>query len=327
MFRDFLYISRACAFFLLILSLSLYSAFSSLFFTSPYCRKFDFETPFDYLIDRLSYCCLPRSSRLHVCISSSGSASILKGWCIRRKLLLFLPVQILCCLASLVRDHVNGIGETNCFQTRRALVATQYELWYVSPMPGSPCFTILGLWRCGGCQRSEGWDQVGGVHIFLTRLFSDMSQPRTWSLSMQCRWPTVTARNWVPVSYIPATDSKQIEGCVWVLARRPQSQILHLVSIGPSTRSIQTARKVLSCKPQETYGRVMQSSDAWLFFEIQWCSVILINECQWYPFLFVTLQDLISMTTCHFHSFSWSWKVGRFRQDENGGVPVDSGDA
>lgn len=130
-----------------------------------------------------AYCCLPRTSGLHVCIYSSRSASILKGWCIRRKFLLFLSVQILCCLASLVRDHANCIVETNCFQTRRIEESLgSYCVWYVSPMPGSPCFTILGLWRCGGCQRSEGWDQVGDVpHISDQTVFWHVPTPNVIS--------------------------------------------------------------------------------------------------------------------------------------------------
>ena len=48
-FRDFPTFSRTCIFFLLIFSL-LTLLPADCFFISPYCRKFDFQTSFDYII-------------------------------------------------------------------------------------------------------------------------------------------------------------------------------------------------------------------------------------------------------------------------------------
>ena len=54
-FRDFPTFSRTCIFFLLIFSL-LTLLPADCFFISPYCRKFDFQTSFDYDLYNLTNC-------------------------------------------------------------------------------------------------------------------------------------------------------------------------------------------------------------------------------------------------------------------------------
>ena len=61
MFRDFPTFSRTCIFFLLIFSL-LTLLPADCFFICPYCRKFDFQTSFDYRLGQSSYTGLSASS-------------------------------------------------------------------------------------------------------------------------------------------------------------------------------------------------------------------------------------------------------------------------